>query len=174
MTAFGAFREDKDQGEKSNYAIFSNGPWYAGRADLRATPFFPSIQIAAMPPAGPNKNFIISRLQANIAAAETKDKARHDAIIAFLKYLTNADNAKKLADTSGAMLAYLPGYQPTDALQKQFYSLVGRKGYVAVNDLEAALGPEATLEFGQQLGALALGKITPEQFCALIEKKIDR
>jgi len=155
-------------------AIFSNGPWYAGRADLRATPFFPSIQIAAMPPAGPNKNFIISRLQANIAAAETKDKARHDAIIAFLKYLTNADNAKKLADTSGAMLAYLPGYQPTDAFQKQFYSLVGRKGYVAVNDLEAALGPEATLEFGQQLGALALGKITPEQFCALIEKKIDR
>ncbi|HOC13475.1 MAG TPA: ABC transporter substrate-binding protein [Propionicimonas sp.] len=27
MTAFGAFREDKDQGEKSNYAIFSNGPY---------------------------------------------------------------------------------------------------------------------------------------------------
>ena len=27
MTAFGAFREDKDQGENSNYAIFSNGPY---------------------------------------------------------------------------------------------------------------------------------------------------
>lgn len=27
MTAFGAFREDKDQGDKSNYAIFSNGPY---------------------------------------------------------------------------------------------------------------------------------------------------
>ena len=72
------------------------------------------------------------------------------------------------------MLAVNSGYVPTDPLQKQFYSLVGRKGFVAVNDLEAALGPEATLEFGQQLGALALGKITPEEFCALIEKKIDR
>jgi len=27
MTAFGAFRADKDQGDKSNYAIFSNGPY---------------------------------------------------------------------------------------------------------------------------------------------------
>ncbi len=27
MTAFGAFRADKDQGEKSNYEIFSNGPY---------------------------------------------------------------------------------------------------------------------------------------------------
>jgi len=27
MTAFGAFRKDKDQGDKSNFAIFSNGPY---------------------------------------------------------------------------------------------------------------------------------------------------
>jgi raffinose/stachyose/melibiose transport system substrate-binding protein len=155
-------------------AIFSNGPWYAGRADLRATAFFPTVTIAPAPYAGPNKNFIISRLQANIAAGETKDKARHDAIIAFLKFLTSTDNINKVAQTSGAMLAVNSGYAPTDGLQKQFYAFVGKKGFVAVNDLEAALGPEATLEFGQQLGALALGKITPEQFCALVEKKIDR
>jgi hypothetical protein len=72
------------------------------------------------------------------------------------------------------MLAFNAGYVPSDPLQKQFYGLVGNKGVVAVNDLEAALGPEATLEFGQQLSALALGKVTPEQFCALVEKKIDR
>jgi len=155
-------------------AIFSNGPWYAGRADLRATAFFPSVTVAAMPPAGPNKGFIISRLQANIAAGETKDKARHAAIISFLKYLTNGENAAKLAQSSGAMLAFNAGYVPSDPLQKQFYGLVGNKGVVAVNDLEAALGPEATLEFGQQLSALALGRVTPEQFCALVEKKIDR
>jgi raffinose/stachyose/melibiose transport system substrate-binding protein len=155
-------------------ALFSNGPWYAGRADLRATSFFPSVSVAVMPAAGPNKNIIVSRLQANIAAGETKDKARHDAIINFLKYLTNKDNSTKLAQTSGAMLAINSGYVPTDAFQKQFYNLVGQKGLVAVNDLEAALGPEATLEFGQQLGALVLGKVSPEQFCALVEKKIDR
>jgi raffinose/stachyose/melibiose transport system substrate-binding protein len=154
-------------------ALFSNGPWYAGRADLRATASFPSIQIAPLPPAGPNKNIVISRLQANIAAAETPDKARHEAIIKFLKYFTSKENMAKLAEGSGAMLAVNSGYAPTDALQKQFYDLAG-KGYPTATDLEAALGAEATLEFTQQLSALALGKITPEQFCALVEKKIDR
>lgn len=154
-------------------AIFSNGPWYAGRADLRATSFFPSITIAPLPPAGPNKDIIISRLQANIAAAETPDKARHDAIIKFLQYLTSKENVAKLAESSGAMFAVKANYVPADALQKQFYDLAG-KNYETTTDLEAALGAEATLEFTQQLSALALGKITPEQFCALVEKKIDR
>jgi ABC-type sugar transport system, periplasmic component len=154
-------------------AVFSNGPWYAGRADLRATPFFSSIVIAKAPAPGPTKNFMISRLQANIAAAETKDVARHDAIIQFLKYLTREDNIKNLALSSGAMLAVDSGYIPLDPLQKQFYDMAASTK-VTANDLEAALGAEATLEFAQQLGALALGKVTPEEFCALVEKKIDR
>jgi raffinose/stachyose/melibiose transport system substrate-binding protein len=154
-------------------AIFANGPWYAGRADLRATSFFPSITIAALPPAGPNKNIIISRLQANIAAGATSDKARHDAIIKFLKFLSSKDNVAKLADSSGGMFAINSGYTPTDALQKQFYALT-EKGYRTANDLEAAMGAEVTLEFTQQLSALALGQITPEQFCNLVNKKIYR
>ncbi|MDA8410454.1 MAG: ABC transporter substrate-binding protein, partial [Treponema sp.] len=154
-------------------AIFSNGPWYAGRADLRATTFFPSIVIAALPPAGPNKNIIISRLQANIAAAATNDRARHDAIITFLKFLTSRDNVAQLAKTSGGMFAVHSGYVPTDPLQKQFYALT-EKGYRTATDLEAAMGSEVTLEFTQQLSALALGQLSPEQFCKLVDKKIYR
>ena len=154
-------------------ALFSNGPWYAGRADLRATPWFNTIVIALPPPPGPNKGIVISRLQANIAAAETSDKARRAAIIDFLKFLTAEDNIRRLAETSGAMFAVNAGYVPLDPLQKQFYDLAA-SAKMTSNDLEAALGAEATLEFAQQLGALALGKITPEQFCALVEKKIDR
>jgi raffinose/stachyose/melibiose transport system substrate-binding protein len=154
-------------------AIFSNGPWYAGRADLMATSFFPSITIAPLPPSGPFKNIIISRLQANIAAAATPDKARHDAIIKFLKFLTTKQNMSRLADVSGGMYAVNTGFVPTNGLQRQFYDMAD-KGYETATDLEAALGAEATLEFTQQLSALALGKITPEQFCALVEKKIDR
>ena len=154
-------------------AIFSNGPWYAGRADLRATAFFPSVTIAAAPPAGSTKGVMISRLQANVAAGETKDKNRRAAIVSFLKYLTAPENISKLAQGSGAMFAVKSGYVPTDALQKQFYDIAAASKTTA-NDLEAALGSEATLEFAQQLGALVLGNITPEQFCALVEKKIDR
>jgi raffinose/stachyose/melibiose transport system substrate-binding protein len=154
-------------------ALFSNGPWYAGRADLRATPFFNTIVIALPPSMGPNKGISVSRLQANIAAGETTDKALRTAIIAFLQYLTSTDNIRKLAASSGAMFAVNSGYIPLDPLQKQFYDLVASSKTTA-NDLEVALGAEATLEFAQQLGALALSKVTPEEFCALVEKRIDR
>ncbi len=154
-------------------AVFANGPWYAGRADLRATPFFPSVTIAAAPSAGPNKGIMISRLQANIAAGETTDKARRAAIINFLKYLTAPENVAKIAKSSGAMFAVKTNYLPEDALQKQFYTIAAASKTTAT-DLEAALGAEATLEFAQQLGALVLGQITPESFCAAVERKIDR
>ncbi|HPE92627.1 Bacterial extracellular solute-binding protein [anaerobic digester metagenome] len=154
-------------------AVFSNGPWYAGRADLAATPFFNSIKIAGLPPAGSTKDFMISRLQANICAASSKDKAREAAIVDFLKFLTSAPSISKLAETSGAMFAIKTDYRPTKPLQKQFYDVAAAAKTTAF-DLEAALGSEATLEFAQQLGALALGRISAEEFCALVDRKIER
>ncbi|MCX7027479.1 MAG: hypothetical protein NT061_08365 [Spirochaetes bacterium] len=71
------------------------------------------------------------------------------------------------------MFAIQSGYIPIDPLQKQFYDLAANSP-VTASDLQTELGAEATLEFAQQLGALALGKITSEEFCALVERKIDR
>jgi raffinose/stachyose/melibiose transport system substrate-binding protein len=154
-------------------AVFSNGPWYAGRADLAQTPFFNSITIEAPPPAGTTKNFMISRLQANICAANVRDTSRQEAIIEFLKFLTTPASIKRIAESSGAMFAIKTDYMPTGSLQKQFYDIAARYTLTS-SDLEAALGAEVTLEFAQQLGALVLGSITPEQFCALVDKKIER
>jgi len=154
-------------------AVFSNGPWYAGRADLAATPFFNSIKIAGLPPAGSTTDFAISRLQANICAASSKDSAREAATVEFLKFLTSEKNITRIAESSGAMFAIKTGYLPTKSLQKQFYEVANSAKSTAF-DLEAALGAEVTLEFGQQLGALALGRITAEEFCALVDRKIER
>ena len=154
-------------------AIFSNGPWYTGRADLRATPFFTSIVVAAAPVVGANRNMMISILQSNVAAGETKESARRDAILEFLRSLTSRENIALLQSTSGAMFAIDSGYIPLDPLQKQFYDLAA-KSKITSHHLQAAYGAEATLEFAQQLGALVLNKISPEEFCALVEKKIDR
>lgn len=154
-------------------AVFSNGPWYAGRADLAATPFYNSIKIAGLPDAGPTKDFMISRLQANICAAATKDKAREGAIVDFLKFLTSSDSIAKIAETSGAMFAIKTDFRPTVDLKKQFFT-VAEAAKTTASDLEAALGAEVTLEFAQQLGALALGRISAEEFCALVDRKIER
>lgn len=150
-------------------AVFSNGPWYAGRADLAETPFFSSIKIANLP----GEDFNISRLQANICAAATKDKAKQDAEIAFLKYLTSAQSIKKIASTSGAFFAIKTDYVPSASLPAQFAALAG-SGAPTAYDLEAALGAEATLEFTQQLSALCLGQIDAKTFCERVEAKIDR
>ncbi len=154
-------------------AVFSNGPWYAGRADLAATPFFDSIKIAGLPPAGSTTDFAISRLQANICAASSKDSAREAATVEFLKFLTSPKNITRIAESSGAMFAIKTDYLPTKSLQKQFYEVANNAKSTAF-DLEAALGAEVTLEFGQQLGALALGRITAEEFCSLVDRKIER
>jgi raffinose/stachyose/melibiose transport system substrate-binding protein len=154
-------------------AVFSNGPWYAGREDLAQTPFFNSIRIEAMPPVGTTGDFMISRLQANICAASVRDKSRQDAIVEFLKFLTSPASIKRIAESSGAMFAVSSDYVPTGSLQKQFYDIAARYTTTS-SDLEAALGAEVTLEFAQQLGALVLGRLTPEEFCALVDKKIER
>lgn len=154
-------------------AVFSNGPWYAGRADLAATPFFNSIKITGLPAAGPTTDFMISRLQANICAASSKDKAKEAATLDFMKYLTSPASIAKIAETSGAMFAIKTDYVPVKNLQKQFYTAANSAKTTAF-DLEAALGSEVTLEFAQQLGALALGRITPEEFCSLVDRKIER
>ena len=154
-------------------AIFSNGPWYAGREDLKAVPFFNSIMVEAAPRAGSTGNVMISRLQANICAANPRDKAKRDAIIEFLKFLTSPGSIKRIAESSGSMFAVKTDYSPGAGLQKQFFDIAAKYTATA-NDLEAALGPEVTLEFGQQLGALALGRITPQEFCAQVNSKIKR
>lgn len=154
-------------------AVFSNGPWYAGREDLMATPFFNSVQIAGVPAAGATKDFMISRLQANICAASSKDKAREEATVDFLKFLTSSSSIARIAETSGAMFAVATDYRPAIDLQKQFYD-VADDAVTTSFDLEAALGAEVTLEFAQQLGALALGRISAEEFCALVDRKIER
>ncbi|WP_394698676.1 ABC transporter substrate-binding protein [uncultured Sphaerochaeta sp.] len=154
-------------------AVFSNGPWYAGRADLAATPFFGSIKIGGLPAVGEYEDIMISRLQANICAASSKDAAKEQAIVDFLKFLTSPTSIAKIAETSGAMFAIKTDYRPVNNLQKQFYDANASASTTAF-DLEAALGAEVTLEFAQQLGALALDRISAEEFCALVDRKIER
>lgn len=153
-------------------AVFSNGPWYAGRADLVATPFFDKIVVAGLPAFGPTENYMISRIQANLCAAAATDPARKQAIVTFLKFLTDPANVKRIAEASGAMFAVKTDAKPANHLQAQFIQLANSVS-VTAPDFEAAMGAEATLEFTQQLSALALGRISAEQFTRLVAQKIE-
>jgi raffinose/stachyose/melibiose transport system substrate-binding protein len=154
-------------------AVFSNGPWYAGRADLAATPFFNNIEIAGLPGFGSTSSYMISRIQANICAAASKDSAREAAIVKFLQFLTSPEKVKSIAEPSGAMFAVKTDAKPANHLQVQFTQLANSVA-VSAPDFEAAMGAEATLEFTQQLSALALGRISAQEFTRLVALKIDQ
>ena len=154
-------------------AIFSNGPWFAGRGDLREAPFFNSIQVSSAPAAGPTTNFMLSRLQANLAAANPRDANRREAIITFVRFLTSPASVERIAEESGSMFAIQANYVAGSELHQQFFNLAERYTLTA-SDLEEALGAEATLEFAQQLGALVLGTITPQEFTARVNARIRR
>jgi len=154
-------------------AVFSNGPWYAGRADLAATPFFNNITIAGLPGFGSTSSYMISRIQANICAAASRDSAREAAIVKFLQFLTSPEKVKSIAEPSGAMFAVKTDAKPANHLQVQFTQLANSVA-VSAPDFEAAMGAEATLEFTQQLSALALGRISAQEFTRLVALKIDR
>ena len=71
------------------------------------------------------------------------------------------------------MFAVKTDAKPANHLQVQFTQLANSVA-VSAPDFEAAMGAEATLEFTQQLSALALGKITAQEFTKLVALKIDQ
>jgi raffinose/stachyose/melibiose transport system substrate-binding protein len=152
-------------------AVFTNGPWYGGREDLKATPFYNDIVVAGLPAFGQYSNYMVSRIQGNLMAAATKDPAREQAIIKFLKFMTEPTNVKKIAEHSGAMFAIANDAKPATKLQAGFDQLA-RDVSITALDVATAIGAEATLEFTQQLSNLALGRIDAQEFTRRVYAKI--
>lgn len=157
-------------------ALFTNGPWYIGRVKTEAPEVFANTMVAPAPAAGPNKNAMIGFLQANIAAGNSKDPARKAAQLEFLKWMTKPDNMKRIALSSGAMFAVkfdLTAADKVDPLMKRFYELSDSSSFNVMH-LEGARGAEVVAEFGQQLGKMALGQSTPEEFMKAVAAKEKR
>jgi raffinose/stachyose/melibiose transport system substrate-binding protein len=157
-------------------AFFSNGPWYIGRVKTDAPAVFAATKVAPAPAAGPYKDAMIGFLQANIAAANTKDPAKKAAELAFLQWMTKPENVKRIALNSGAMFAVKFNLTPQDTvdpLMKQFYDLSDASAFNVMH-LEGARGAEVVAEFGQQLGKMALGQSTPEEFMKAVAAKEKR
>jgi hypothetical protein len=78
-----------------------------------------------------------------------------------------------MAEASGAMFAVKTDAKPANHLQTQFIQLANAVS-VTAPDFEAPYGSEATLEFTQMLGGLALGKISANDFVKAVGQVIER
>ncbi|MBN2553398.1 MAG: carbohydrate ABC transporter substrate-binding protein [Spirochaetales bacterium] len=155
-------------------AIFINGPWYIGAAKKNAPEVHAATAVAPAPAVkGGQYGAQIGFLLSNLAAADTDDAARRAAVIKFLQWMTEPDNVKKISLDAGSMFCvkfqFGAGDQ-VDPLQQKFIEASANAAFI-VDHFQANYRTEVVQEFGQALGAMALGRATPKQFVEMLQAK---
>jgi len=155
-------------------AMFINGPWFIGATRDRAPEVHAATAVAPAPAVkGGEYGAQIGFLLSNLAAAKTDDPARRAAVIQFLKWMTKPENVKKISLDAGSMFCvkfeFGAGDQ-VDALQQKFIEASSNAAFI-VNHFQANYKTEVVQEFGQALGAMALGRATPAQFVEMLQAK---
>lgn len=151
-------------------AMFINGPWYIGRVQSEAPDVFDATVIGPGPGAK-YSNGQVGFPQSNLVAANTNDPAKKEAVLSFLKWMTKPENAARVSQASGAMLAVkTPGVEG-NRLQNQFNEAVGEAAFLQTH-FQFNFATDVMAEFGQALAKMAAGRATPEEFIAQIASKI--
>ncbi len=152
-------------------AMFINGPWYIGRAKSEAPDVYSATKIGPAPGAM-YSNVQIGFPQSNLAAASTKDPNKKAATIAFLKWMTSPENAQRISEASGAMLAIkTPSATESDYLQSQFTEAINNSSFI-VSHFQFNYPVQVMAEFGQALAKMTAGKATPTEFCQILQSKM--
>ena len=147
-------------------AIFINGPWYIGRVRDDAPEVYEHVRLAAAPalPGGSHGHQVGFPLS-NLAAANTDDPDRAEALITFMRWMTQPENVRSISLDSGSLFAIkfdVKGAE-LDHLQKQFIEASSNATFI-IPHFQSQYSADLVAEFGQNLGALALGEINPQQF----------
>lgn len=157
-------------------AMFINGPWYIGRVRNDAPDVFNAVKIGPAPAAAGGKaGAQIGFPQSNLAAGNTDDPAKREAVVAFMKWMTEPENVKKISMDAGSMFAVKFGVgagEEVDFVQGQFMNAVNDSSFVNTH-FQANFATDVVAEFGQALAKMALGDATPAEFIQQIADKID-
>lgn len=155
-------------------AMFLNGPWYIGRVKQDAPDVyknsglepFPSIQ-------GGTPGGEVAFALSNLAAGRQQDKAKRAAVIEFLKWLTKPANVRMVSESSGSLFAIKYKVDPahTDPVQAMFINSLNDAKFTVPN-LTNEIPAKVTAQLGQGFGAMALGKMTPEQFVQFMSQQL--
>jgi raffinose/stachyose/melibiose transport system substrate-binding protein len=149
-------------------ATFINGPWYIGRIRGDAPEIHAVTQLAPAPQVGEYYGHQIGFMLSNLAAANTDDPRRREAVITFMQYMTDPDNVKMVSEAAGSLFAikYELGAN-ADPLQREFVRAASEATFV-INHFQSAFDVAVVQEFGQALGLMALGEATPEEFVQIL------
>ena len=147
-------------------AIFINGPWYIGRVRDEAPEVYENVRLAPAPAlSGGSHGHQVGFPLSNLAAANTDDPAKAEAVITFMKWMTAPENVRAISLDSGSLFAvkFDVGGVELDHLQKQFIEASSNANFI-IPHFQSQYSADLVAEFGQNLGALALGEINSQEF----------
>ena len=149
-------------------ASFINGPWYIGRIAGDAPQVHEATSLAAAPKVGDYYGHQIGFLLSNLAAGNTDDPKKAEAIVTFMKFMTDPENVKTISEQAGSLFAikYDLGSE-ADPLQREFVRAASNAEFV-VGHFQSQYSVRVVSEFGQALAALALGETDPEGFVQML------
>ncbi len=152
-------------------AMFINGAWYIGNIRENSPEVYAATKLAPLPQAGDYYGHQVGWLHTNLGAANTDDPARREAVITFLKHLTDPENAKRVSLDAGSLLSIefdLGPEDEIDPLQQQFID-AGNQAEFLIDHLEASMPVDVVYEFGQAIGAMVLEDRSPAEFVQMLE-----
>lgn len=140
----------------ANTAVFINGPWYIGRIRGDAPAIHAATTLASAPKVGNYSGHQVGFPLSNLAAGNTDDPQKAEAIVTFMKFLTEPGNVKSISEAAGSLFAVK--YQLSsgaDPLQKEFVRVATEAEFV-IGHFASIYPVNVVAEFGQALAALAL------------------
>ena len=145
-------------------AVFINGPWYIGRIRSDSPNAHAATVLAPAPQVGEFSGHQVGFLLSNLAAANTDDPARRAAVIEFMRFMTEPTNVQRVSEAAGSLFAVIHDLgAAADPLQREFVRMANEAEFV-IGHFQSQFPLQVTVEFGQALGALALGVVDPQGF----------
>ena len=155
-------------------AIFINGPWFIGNIRDNAPEVYKVTAVTSAPAVkGGQYGAQIGFPLSNLAAANTDDPARRAAVLKFMKWMTRPENVKTISADAGSLFAVKFGFdagEQVDPLQQKFIDASSNAAFITTH-LAFNYKTEVVQEFGQALGAMALGRATPKEFVEMLAAK---
>ncbi|MFW5683642.1 MAG: ABC transporter substrate-binding protein [Spirochaetota bacterium] len=149
-------------------ASFINGPWYIGRIRGDAPEVHEVTSLAPAPQVGEYSGHQIGFLLSNLAAANTDDDRQADAVVEFMKYMTDPGNVRMVSERAGSLFAVKYELSDdADPLQREFVRAATTASFT-VGHFQSQYPVGVVSEFGQALSALALDATDPQGFVQML------
>ena len=147
-------------------AVYTNGSWILSRIKTEGVAgLYDNLEIGAgLGYNGGESGAYINAVQAYIACGKQSDPAKEEAIVKFLKYITDPDRVTELSNSSGSLFAI--NTKVTDKTEKLQATMIEQsaKAPYMIGTFESTMPTKVVAAFPAALESLVLGEYTPEQF----------